>query len=152
MATNSHIYLKLDDSDKNRFIKVDKELLHSFEEWNNNPPKIKIKENDVYLGIYCHWDGYINNGVGEELVKYYDTHEKVLNLMACGNCSKIVDSVIAYYAKIGEKKEKWNNCRPYSFDEPIFRGSYTYLFENGEWYVKTSSFNNSKWVLVKNFL
>ena len=150
MATNSHIYIKLEDSDKNRFIKANKELLHGFEEWNYNPPKIKINENDIYLGIYCHWDGYIRNGIGEELVEHYDTHEKVLNLMACGDCSRIVDSVIAYYPQRGNKKENWNICRPYSFDEPTFRGSYSYLFENGEWYVKTSS--NSEWALIKDFL
>ena len=42
------------------------------------------KDNDMYRSIYCHLDGYPEE-VGKLLVKYYDTTEKLRELLALGD-------------------------------------------------------------------
>ena len=47
--------------------------------------KIAIRRKDgSFQGIYCHFDGYLNYA-GEILEKFYDTTEKVENLISLGN-------------------------------------------------------------------
>ena len=42
------------------------------------------KDNEMYRSIYCHLDGYPEE-VGKLLVKYYDTTEKLRELLALGD-------------------------------------------------------------------
>lgn len=43
---------------------------------------------DSYAGIYCHWDGYLSHN-GAILQNYYNTREKVEELVALGNLSSL---------------------------------------------------------------
>lgn len=42
-----------------------------------------------YRGIYCHNDGYILNGVGETLLKYYQDYDRIARLINLGNLSSL---------------------------------------------------------------
>lgn len=43
------------------------------------------KPDGTYDTIYCHFDGYVKGGVGEELFKNYKERWKVENLISLGN-------------------------------------------------------------------
>ena len=88
----------------------------------------------LYLGIYCHFDGY-PGGVGKELKTKFNTYEKVLNLILLGSCSSIITDIRAYH--------NWRNedleivCKQ-GISPKIENGiDYGYIFENGEWIVLT---------------
>lgn len=54
---------------------------------------IAIENPDMtYDTIYCHFDGYVKGGVGEELFKNYKERQKVENLISLGNRSVLVDT------------------------------------------------------------
>lgn len=47
---------------------------------------IAIEKSDgTYDTIYCHYDGYVENGVGEELFRNYQDRLEVENLISLGN-------------------------------------------------------------------
>jgi hypothetical protein len=120
--------------------------------------RIGIKISGInMLSIYSHWDGY-PSWVGEKLLKYFNTEEKVKELLSMGNVSIMGD-------KIGEKVDfhKFNSqensqCLFYERDrgdsneEAIthkigdmdYQYSFTYLFKNGAWYVR----KNKNFVLL----
>lgn len=53
----------------------------------------KIADNKVEY-IYCHWDGYIENGVGDTLSSYYLNNDKKINqLFENGNLSSLYDTI-----------------------------------------------------------
>lgn len=76
--------------------------------------------------IYCHWDGYLDH-VGRILKEYYDTEEKVKELIALGSLSTLYpkikpdpdkshnfdnpapDTTVAYHRDLGEP---WNHTKP----------------------------------------
>lgn len=146
MGTQSYIWIELEDSDKGKFIKADKNKLFAYKEWNEATPKFRLRSK--YIGIYCNYDGYIDS-VGKELYDHYNTKEKVLNLIACGHCSSVLNEVVSYLAWQGRKTIEHN--RPFiSDEEPHFLPYYTYLFKNGEWYVKTNL--SQTWNLLKDLL
>lgn len=54
---------------------------------------IAIEKSDgTYDTIYCHYDGYVENGVGEELFKNYKERLKVENLISLGNRRHLLDT------------------------------------------------------------
>ena len=48
----------------------------------------QVQTNGKIKTIYCHWDGYLE-GVGQTLANYYDTDEKVSELVALGDLSTL---------------------------------------------------------------
>ena len=50
------------------------------------------KLDGTYDTIYCHYDGYVENGVGEELFKNYKERLKVENLISLGNRRHLLDT------------------------------------------------------------
>ena len=56
--------------------------------------RIAIKTETGYRSIYCHWDGY-PTGVGKTLMDWWDTPEKIHNLMDLGDLSQLGDSIPA---------------------------------------------------------
>ena len=58
MSTRSYICIKLNEEDKKN-----------------------LNTKDEYLGVYCHYDGYIRDGVGEMLHKHYGTPFKARRLV-----------------------------------------------------------------------
>ena len=80
---------------------------------------IAIKENEnVYKGIYCHFDGYIRKGVGEILENNYKSKEKMQNLIDLGALSFLRESI---------------ECpEGHSFDNPVEGYSVFYRRDRGE--------------------
>lgn len=53
---------------------------------------IGIKEADIIRSIYCHWDGYPENN-GKILYKYYNSKEKVEELLKLGDLSSLHENI-----------------------------------------------------------
>ena len=100
--------------------------------------------------IYCHYDGYVQGGVGEDLLNHYQDESKIDALLDLGNLSGIGK-------EIGEKQDfydfpnlNYNWCLSYGRDrgeknqeatiiseEEYLRERncpYIYLYKNGEWW------------------
>lgn len=90
--------------------------------------------------IYCHWDGYINWN-GSILQKYYNTADKVENLLALGNLSSLgpeikPDDPTDWDINI---KSDYRFCRTYTsrgekreYAAPDQMEEYNYLFDESE--------------------
>lgn len=111
---------------------------------------ITLSTPEGYDSIYCHWDGYPSH-VGKMLKKYYDTEDKVKELIALGSISSL-DKKIA-----PDEGDKHSFCHPaknvtvaYHRDrgegafpsiahyETLYQvhmegEEYNYVFEDGEW-------------------
>jgi len=60
----------------------------------STPSSIALHKSDgTVKQVYCNYDGYIKNGVGEMLKKYYKTEEKIEDLMNMGNISGLGKSI-----------------------------------------------------------
>jgi hypothetical protein len=91
--------------------------------------------------VYCHFDGYINKGVGETLLTKYKDIFKVNQLIDGGNMSTLGGLIreTKYYAGI----EGIEGNEPKLFDTKAdmvsyYKNSwceYFYLFENDSWTV-----------------
>ena len=91
--------------------------------------KIAIRRKDgSFQGIYCHFDGYLNN-TGEILDKFYDTTEKVEKLISLGNLAKLgfkPADCFAYCRDGGEDLKFWTNEEQFN---------YTYVEDLHRWMV-----------------
>ena len=133
MSTTSSIWVKVKPEDFGKTISFNKEIHPlGLEDFNIAPPIFKIKEKHnpvLYLGIYCHWDGY-PSGVGATLLKHFDTYEKVLNLISLGYLSTLLDNTIAYYSW---RQEDWNGVKPQGIEKFPTRADmdtdYCYVFD-----------------------
>ena len=116
---------------------------------------IGIKKNDSLNGIkwiYCHWDGYIVDGVGSTLYKNYKDEKTVDELISLGDLSTLGKLPIADAKAWTElDNDDYEGCRAYfnrpGLEEPkeIHRCDYEkfkdlsydykYLFDNGKWIV-----------------
>ena len=120
MSTRGHIYLKLRDESKGQVVKFKITKLagsyHKNKKYLNNPiPDLEIPKTAEYLRVFNHFDSYVVGGIGEDLLKNYDTYDKVLNLLTMGD----LDSVDTY----GGTKCKYG-C--YGFvSTPCFISNYT---------------------------
>ena len=124
MGTRSNIIIKVKKKDIGRI------LTHTFK-----GKEYQTKIEKPYLGIYCHWDGYVD-GVGRELLEEYNDYEKVLALISGGNASSVIDGVDYYMS--WERDEVWSHNCPRQTDKPeVTMGwtEYAYVFKNGKWYV-----------------
>ena len=100
--------------------------------------------------IYCHWDGYINGGVGEILVKFYKTPEVIEKLLALGDISALGET-----PNVGESFTTLDPevTRPYSLRGEVCPATeykslteladyyddvdYIYIFKDNEWFYFT---------------
>lgn len=133
MSTSSMIWVKVREEDFGKVLTADITKLPNTVEKLNFPCKpVKIHSNPggntLYLGIYCHFDGYFS-GVGEELYNKFTTYEQVLNLILLGECSYIIDSICSYHNWRGEEL----TIRYAEFERPKSTQDYYYLFEDGKW-------------------
>lgn len=133
MATRSLIWVKIQETDFGKTLKSDISLLSNSVECGdkiNTAVCIPSKplNNILYLGIYCHWDGYLD-GVGKELQTKFDTYEKALNLILLGDCSTIIKEIIPYHTSHDEDLiiRKVEGGKP----EAIF--GYNYIFDGKTW-------------------
>ena len=120
MSTRSYICIKLSDEDKK-----------------------KLDTEDEYLGVYCHFDGYIKDGVGETLVTYYNTPFKARRLvMKNRNISSLGDFLkdTRFYKPTKQCDEKGITFSSYHLaDKDSFcMIQYIYIFTD-KWYVFQSN-------------
>lgn len=85
--------------------------------------------------VYCHFDGYLT-GIGQILLKHYDTEEKVKKLLSGGSISSIDDSGSAdYYASRGEELKVYDISSEEEAKDLIgVFIEYVYMFKNGKWF------------------
>ena len=89
--------------------------------------------------IYVHGDGY-PDGVGNCLLKYYNTFEKANELVNKGSASYLDETLegCEFYGGDEESCKEYSNEFNYMYD---MRGDimieYIYLFKNNKWYVSS---------------
>ena len=134
MATNAIIWLKINPDDFGKTMKCRvPELPIKLLEYNYPCADVTFHpnplNNELWAGIYCHHDGY-RTGVGEELIRKFDTYEKVLNLILLGDISELLDNIVSY--------QNWRNegckIRFKQGDKPNTpKYMYGYYFEDDKW-------------------
>jgi hypothetical protein len=105
--------------------------------------------------IYCHYDGYLSHN-GALLHTYYNTQEKVEELIALGDLSSLREKLtpdpaaphtfvtpqegvtVAYHRDRGETL---HIDRPVSIDS-IDSQEYNYIFKDGAWHYWTDNVSN----------
>lgn len=114
---------------------------------------IAILSGGQYIGVYCHFDGYLSYN-GRVLLENYNTEEKVKELISFGNISSLGETsfpnpikphsfddsqigVSIFYHR--DRGDKWETSKPIiSNDESIFyffvAQEYNYLFKDRCWY------------------
>lgn len=107
---------------------------------------IGIKRSDrTVTKIYCHWDGYLEHN-GAILQKYYNTADKVEELLKLGNLSCLGPKPIP--DDTWESRDFWR-CKPYTLrGEPWAQAGkdqleeYNYLFDEHEavWIVSRETY------------
>lgn len=107
---------------------------------------IGIKRSDrTVVKIYCHWDGYLEHN-GAILQKYYNTADKVEELLKLGNLSCLGPKPIP--DDTWESRDFWR-CKPYTLrGEPWAQAGenqleeYNYLFDEEEavWIVSRETY------------
>ena len=135
MSTHCRIYVRIDKEDFGKTLTADiTKLPNPLVE--NNYPCLPIKvhshpiDDVLFLGIYCHFDGY-PKGVGAELRNKFNSYEKALNLVLLGSVSYIINEIKSYH-----------NWRNEDVDIRLIQGNvappavedYTYIFHKGEWH------------------
>lgn len=111
---------------------------------------ISTKNQDGGRTIYGHWDGYPSNN-GLILKKYYNTQEKVDELISMGNVSILHKNIgikvkfdgfnslkqkqCLFYGRDREETEQ--EPTTFSFDKPKLDTlqAWNYMFFQGKWYV-----------------
>ena len=119
MATRSCVIIKVRPEDIGKMFKFDTNKLPKgvkLDDWlskdlngkvwqdergDERSEQVELKE--VYIGIYCHNDGYINGGVGDSLKAKFNDYETARNLIVGGFCSAIEDDRVRHYANRGRK-------------------------------------------------
>ena len=123
MSTRSFIILKVRKEDIGKVMKFNEGLLpkpldkwqdkdHEGKVWRDETGKdlcqpVEVK--DQFIGVYCHWDGYLS-GVGAELKTFFKDYNSVLNLILGGSCSAIDGGVVRHYAN--RQGEQWEYLVP----------------------------------------
>ena len=133
MATRSLIWLKIKPDDFGKTLHSDISILPNPIEGEHELNKaVHIPSNPLndilYLGIYCHWDGY-PDGVGKELQNKFNTYEKVLNLILLGDCSSIIEEISPYHIWRGEELI----VRRVDGGKPAATEGYNYIFDGESW-------------------
>ena len=100
----------------------------------------KENSNGTITAIYCHYDGYVDGGVGEELYLNYKTEKKIDKLLALGDISSLgptIKTTDAYARDRGEELRitEYKNLGEFGNDmkDDVFI-EYVYLWMNDKWY------------------
>lgn len=127
---------------------------------------IWMKNDDgSFDGIYCHWDGYLENN-GKILVEHYQDKEKVEKLIELGAISSldaevdcpdghsfdhpVAGCVVAYHRDRDESLCVYRNIDKSKLKQ--YMEEYNYFFIDGEWKYICSNFNLDVLVSVKDDL
>ena len=99
-----------------------------------------VQEDNSVKSVYCHFDGYISNGVGEWLKSYFNSYKLANNAISEGDISSIHgQSIDSYYSKRGEdiNLETFPNLE--SFLKNKGKQTFNYLYIYDEWQVALSN-------------
>ena len=144
MSTRSNIYLLLKPSKRERKVKFDINKLPKSKRATcvlNYPIKdVTIPNNATYMGVYHHWDGYID-GLGEELLKHYKSYKRVLNLLTMGDLSTILRDVKSYQGCNNEDCVPRFGIENTLTPENACREEYAYLFDGKKWWVSSLEYD-----------
>lgn len=169
MGTRSCVIVKVRPSDKDKVMRFKPTLVPvplqdwrdvDFEGrvWRDETGKERsqdVKLTGDYIGIYCHWDGYVKGGVGETLKEKFADYDTALNLVIGGFCSSVGFDGVKRYAIRGRKdtpwvNEKWIDIKPVQgkTQKSVFSRidcEYVYLYdeERGGWLYKHYPRNKS---------
>ena len=124
MSTRSFIILKVRKEDIGKVMKFNEGLLPKpLDKWQEKDREGKVwrdetgqdkcqpvEVKDQFIGVYCHWDGYPDGGVGDELKIHFKDYNSVLNLIIGGSCSSINNGVVRHYAN--RQGEEWKYLVP----------------------------------------
>ena len=95
-----------------------------------------IQKDNSVKSVYCHFDGYISNGVGEYLKSYFNTDKLANKVISEGDLSSVYgENFESYYSKRGEdiNIETYTNLE--SFYSNKDKQEFNYLFINDKWQV-----------------
>jgi len=109
----------------------------------NSRVSIQLKNRKI-KSIFVHWDGYLS-GVGQDLLDFYNTEEKLNELLELGNLSVLGTSIgkKVDFNKFDSRENK--QCLAYGRDrgedeseaiehlDSEYEREYNYLFKNGIW-------------------
>lgn len=102
---------------------------------------IYLDNYNPYLQIYVHYDGYPENGLGEELLKC-SNYDEILRVITLGDSKQIYyDRGLqsdAFVMEDGDLTLWSTRYAPEQVGKP-FRGEcdYLYVFENDSWYIQS---------------
>ena len=102
-----------------------------------------LTPNGNVRAIYCHWDGYVNNGVGEMLITEWQPAYLVAQLVESGNMSQLeIDIKSSYF--YGRDRGETVDISTDEFESILeFSSSYlgdceyVYLYTRDGWLVQT---------------
>ncbi len=98
---------------------------------------------DKYIGVYCHFDGYLS-GVGQTLFLHYKDLEKVTSLINLGELRAIGEGITKEEGTQAYHRDIKEEFSPPSFgqnEKEVLDGlsgseEYIYVFKDGNWYYK----------------
>lgn len=120
----------------------------------------KLNDDGKVRWIYCHHDGY-PEGVGDTLIKCYNTPESIEALLDLGDLSSLcetLESCVAYGRDRGETGTEAQTLDKGELLNEIawesYWAEYAYIFEGGAWVVydwsnKTEALGNVAEVLAR---
>jgi len=103
-----------------------------------------VQEDNSVKSVYCHFDGYISNGVGEYLKSYFNSDKLANKVISEGDLSNVYgENFESYYSKRGEDIDIETFKSVLQFMKNKDRQEFNYLFIDNEWQVALSD-NNYK--------
>lgn len=97
-----------------------------------------------FKAIYCHWDGYVEDGVGEMLSRHYATQEKAEALVNMGDMSSLSNTLEDSLFYHRDSDEELTVRTGKSVGRAIGIGrEYNYLFTEGSWFIISIIYGDS---------
>lgn len=110
----------------------------------------KLLPNGKVRSVYCHYDGYVQGGVGEDLHTHYQDESKIDALLDLGNLSGIgkdigekqdfydfptinPDWCLAYGRDRGQAGQEAKETTLHDYETNL-NWEYIYLHKEGKWY------------------
>lgn len=109
---------------------------------------------EEYLSGYCHFDGHIES-VGKVLYTYFNSYEKVLNLLCLAPYSYLEEKkALSYHLWYKAKEDRYSQAlkpevvKVYRSNDSdhLSREQYSYKFEEDKWWVKSKYAGIFDWV------
>lgn len=114
------------------------------------------KDEQLYRGIYCHWDGYLE-GVGITLLKSFNFEEGAKAIIERGSCRSLyprLDPISNWHSfdtpepgtSVFYHRDRGEPLRIFTAKSLLEAGkyfqNYDYLWNDGEWYLIGDDFLN----------